>query len=104
MPNIDRIKRMENALNTASAAVNQLSEAAAAYADAQEKLAALTAYYGSEDWLSDLADDEMGLLPADLHRGVLSEDAVYDLLCDNDALLSMLREILDNQKTAPDHI
>ena len=104
MPNIDRITRMEKALDAASAAIKQLGEAANAYADAHAQLQELTAYYSSEDWFSDLSDDEMGLLPRDLKRGVLSQDAVYDLLCDNDALLSMLREILDNEKTAPDQI
>lgn len=104
MPHIDRITRMEKALDTVSAAVKNLSEAANAYADAQAQLQELAAYYGSEEWLQDLSDDESGLLPHDLKRGVLSQDAVYDLLCDNDALLLMLREILDNEKTAPDSI
>lgn len=95
---------MENALDTVSVAVKNLSEAANAYAEAQAQLQDLAAYYGSEAWLQDLSDDENGLIPHDLKRGVLSQDAVYNLLCDNDALLSMLREILDNEKTAPDSI
>lgn len=40
----------------------------------------LAGYYESDDWKKDFADDEAGLLPANLKRGVLSEDAVYDLL------------------------
>ena len=31
-------------------------------------------------WKQDFADDEAGLLPPDLKRGVLSEDGVFDLL------------------------
>ncbi len=45
-----------------------------------EKIKELEAYYGSEDWKQDFSDDEAGLLPPDLNRGVLSEDGVYDLL------------------------
>lgn len=104
MPNIKRIERMEKALDACSAAVQNLAKAANAYAQTQAELKALSAYYSSEDWMQDFADDEGGLLPGDLKRGVLSEDAVYDLLCDNAQLLAMLREILDNEKTAPDEV
>lgn len=40
----------------------------------------LEAYYTSDAWKQDYADDEAGLLPADLKRGVLSEDGIYDVL------------------------
>lgn len=107
MPNIDRITRMEKALDNVSAAVKHLSEAVNAYAELQSQYQQLTDYYFGPDWLIDLDDDNEGRLPHDLKRGVLSEDAVYDLVSDNDALLEALRELLqnlDNQKTAPDDI
>ncbi len=40
----------------------------------------LQAYYDSTDWKKDYADDEAGLLPPELKRGVLSEDGLYNLL------------------------
>lgn len=40
----------------------------------------LSDYYSSPLWLRDLDDDRAGKLPSDLKRGVLSEDAIYDLL------------------------
>ena len=40
----------------------------------------LEAYYASDVWKQDYADDEAGLLPSDLKRGVLSEDGIYNLL------------------------
>lgn len=40
----------------------------------------LSEYYTSALWKQDFADDEAGLLPQDLKRGVLSEDGVYNLL------------------------
>ena len=42
----------------------------------------LSAYYSSPLWMQDLDADQAGKLPPDLKRGVLSEDAVYNLLCD----------------------
>ena len=47
----------------------------------------LSDYYSSSLWLRDLDDDRAGKLPSDLKRGVLSEDAIYDLLCEWDSLL-----------------
>ncbi len=44
------------------------------------KIRALEEYFESDLWKKDFADDEAGLLPKDLKRGVLSEDGVYDLL------------------------
>ena len=37
-------------------------------------------YYTGPAWKEDFAADEAGLLPADLKRGVLSEDGIYDVL------------------------
>ena len=45
-----------------------------------EKLRLLDAYYTSGEWREDYEADERGELPPDLKRGVLSQDAVYDLL------------------------
>ena len=45
-----------------------------------EKLAALDAYYTSCEWREDYEADERGELPPDLKRGVLSQDALYELL------------------------
>ena len=81
-----RIQQMEQHLDRASAAVMELSAALDKYREAQESLSALNVYYGSEDWQKDFAADEAGLLPRDLKRGVLSEDAVYDLITDNHEL------------------
>jgi hypothetical protein len=52
----------------------------------QEKIEILIQYYESEQWKNDYSADERGELPADLKRGVLSEDGVYNLLNDIDSL------------------
>ena len=46
----------------------------------QSLISELEAYYTSDEWKRDFADDEAGLLPKKLPRGVLSEDGVYNLL------------------------
>ena len=55
--------------------------------------ASRSAYYGSDEWKQDLADDEAGRLPQDLKRGVLSEDAVWNLQEDNRELIARMKEV-----------
>ena len=43
-------------------------------------LQTLIRYYESGQWLHDYELDEQGLLPRELKRGVLSQDAVYNFL------------------------
>lgn len=80
MEQIKRIKRMKSYLDDTAAAISELSEALSGYEDLQDKYYELTDYYGSPDWWSDLRADEEDKLPDDLKRGVLSEDAVFDLI------------------------
>lgn len=82
MEQIERIKQMEQRLERAAAAVIELSAALEKYAAVQKDIRVLDAYYGSEEWKQDYADDEAGLLPVDLKRGVLSEDGIWNLLSD----------------------
>lgn len=73
---------MEQKLNRASRAVQQLTAALDEYDAAQDAIQQLTEYYGSDDWRRDFAADEAGLLPQGLKRGVLSEDGIWNLLSD----------------------
>lgn len=82
MEQIERITLMEQRLNRALAAARQLETALDAFAATREDVKALEGYYGSEEWKQDYHDDEAGRLPSDLPRGVLSEDAVWNLLAD----------------------
>ena len=88
---IARIRKMERNLDRALAAVKRLSTALDKYEDAQVAIAALDQYYGSEEWRQDFEDDEAGRLPADLKRGVLSEDGIWNLLTDCRELNECLR-------------
>lgn len=82
MEQIERIKQMELRMERAAKAVMELSAALENYEAVQEDIAELERYYGSEEWKQDYADDEAGFLPADLKRGVLSEDGIWNLLSD----------------------
>ena len=82
MEQIERIEKMERCLDRASQAVMRLSVALDEYAEAQDALHQLSDYYGSDAWKHDFANDSAGRLPLDMKRGVLSEDAVWNLLED----------------------
>ena len=73
---------MELRMERAAKAVMELSAALENYEAVQEDIAALEQYYGNDAWKQDFADDEAGLLPTNLKRGVLSEDGIWNLLSD----------------------
>ena len=79
---IERIGRMERHYDALSDAVMRKGWTESE----QEKLQELRQYYESGEWLSDYEADEQGLLPSDRKRGVLSQDAIYDLLADIDVM------------------
>ena len=60
--------------------LDELEEAVARYKDAKEEIKVLEEYMESGQWLRDFEADEAGEIPAGVKRGVLSEDALYDLL------------------------
>ena len=52
-----------------------------------EDLRALEAYYEGPLWRTDFESDEAGQIPQQIKRGVLSEDAIYDVLTEYQHLL-----------------
>ena len=92
MEQIERIKQMEMRMERAAKAVMELSAALENYEAVQEDISALEQYYGSEAWKQDFAADEAGLLPADLKRGVLSEDGIWNLLSDVSELAKRIKQ------------
>ncbi len=77
---VKRIERMERCFDTLYSAVQ--IDPAAVYENHKLKayLMELMQYYEGGQWLRDYELDETGHLPADLKRGVLSQDAVFDFL------------------------
>ena len=94
MNQIERITYMENVLDEVTKAVTDLNDSLEKYQALLPKLKELSDYYQRE-WRRDFEDDEAGKLPKDLKRGVLSEDAVYNLLSENQELLKQIETVLN---------
>ena len=78
MEQIERIQKYEKIMREAEELLHQ---SPGEHADLlRQKIEELEAYYSDEDWKKDFSDDEAGLLPQDLQRGVLSEDGIFNLL------------------------
>lgn len=75
---ITRIQRMEQLYDTVSAVVAE----GQSLIELRDEINVLSAYYQNGDWLHDYELDEQHLLPPNLKRGVLSQDGLYNLLCD----------------------
>ncbi len=80
---LQRIERMEEYYDAVSAAV----AAGEHFGHGLRYMArALDLYMRSGAWLRDYELDEMGLIPAGMKRGVLSEDGLYSLLRELDGM------------------
>lgn len=88
---IRRIQEMEERLDQSREVIEKLSAALEEYETAQDDYYKLENYYSSTLWMSDYEDDEAGKIPADLKRGVLSEDAVYDLITEHRDLMTRMQ-------------
>ena len=80
MKQIERIQHMEKLLDFIIKARKEQHANQEKSARIQEAIRILAEYYASDDWKRDFADDEAGLLPKDLKRGVLSEDGIWNIL------------------------
>ena len=98
MNQIERIKYMEQILDQTSFAIQDLSDSLSVYASLLSKIKELESYYQSSLWLKDFEDDEKNLLPDSLKRGVLSEDALYDLFSNQDELLLYMESLIYTSK------
>jgi hypothetical protein len=97
MEQIERIRHMEQLFDLASESITELSMTHDKYEKMQYAIAALSNYYSNDEWKQDFADDEAGLLPENLKRGVLSEDGIWNLLSDWRELEERLRSLRENQ-------
>ena len=101
MEQIERIQHYETLLDRIAPVLENLEEALDAFEGIQDDVKELSAYYEDDDWREDFEADEAGKLPADLKRGVLSEDGIYDVLSDHYALtvrlLDTVSAILKNR-------
>ncbi|MBR4162624.1 MAG: DUF4298 domain-containing protein [Solobacterium sp.] len=102
MKQIERITKMEKILDTSNAVAQSLLQALTEFEENIPEYNLLVSYYESSEWKNDFEDDEKGLLPKDLKRGVLSEDGIYNLIETNQEIYDLMEKILEikNDTTA----
>ena len=77
---ISRVEEYESKLDRATMVLTELEAALEEYERVKGDLDDLREYLDSGQWREDYEADERGELPEDLKRGVLTEDAIWDLL------------------------
>lgn len=93
MTQIERIEKMEALLDECTDEIKTFRGALNKYISARKKISELSAYYSSPEWMSDYDDSNSGKLPKGLKCGVLSEDAVFDLLSEEHNLAIEMAEL-----------
>lgn len=91
---LTRVREMEERYDELTRVLAGLDEAISEYKTFKTDLQALREYMESGQWKQDFEADEAGQIPADVKRGVLSEDGLYDLLQGADKILSLAQEAL----------
>ena len=84
---IKRVREMEARFDRLSGIIEALEKAISEFKASKDDLDALRNYMDSGQWLKDYEADEAGMIPDGLKRGVLSEDALYDLLQEADRVI-----------------
>ena len=79
---IDRVRQMEQYMDEVAGKLKSNPSGWREDKDLQKKIDILTEYMDSGQWLADYEADERGELPTDLKRGVLSQDGLYNLICE----------------------
>lgn len=74
MDRVERVREMEARLNRVTEGLENSGPSM------EEDVRILEEYYQGPLWRADFEADEEGELPADLPRGVLSEDGIYNVL------------------------
>lgn len=80
MTHIERITDMEQRYDRVDEALRALEKAVDAITSLEDDITKLDNYYSGDEWKADFESDEQGLLPQNLKRGILSEDAIWNLL------------------------
>ena len=77
---IARIEKMEQLMDRCCDACTLLEQALCRYEETEQAMEQLAAYYlDGGPWAMDCEADAAGLLPQNLKRGVLSQDALWNL-------------------------
>lgn len=106
---IMRVQQMEQYMDEVALVLKSNPKKLKEDGEFSRKVATLMDYLNSGQWLADYEADERGELPADLKRGVLSQDGLYNLICEIEERKRMeetgftVKEMLTMQKTLQEH-
>ena len=89
---LTRIAAMERRLDECRAATEALTAALEHMESLHTPMRSLFQYYGSVDWFR----DRDAVLPPEFPAGVLSEDAVYDLICETRDAARQMQRLADD--------
>ncbi len=89
-----RIEEMEMIFDESRIIIDELNKAINKYKNNENRLYKLFNYYESTRWLNDFEAYEKGKIAKDIKVGILSEDAIYDLLIEHSDLLKDLAKII----------
>lgn len=79
---VNRVCQMEQYMDEVAQALKNNPEEINNSDELRKKVEILAEYMDSGQWLTDYEADERGELPANLKRGVLSQDGLYNLICE----------------------
>ena len=79
---ISRINKMEEVFDELQLAFSKLNKDFLSNKKMKKKLNCLISYYENGKWLKDYQLDEQNKLPKNLKRGILSQDGIYNFLCE----------------------
>ena len=90
--NFKHISEMEEIFDKVLQTQSAFEKAIEEYRGLQPEIEKLEAYYSGKQWKEDFAADERGEIPADMKRGVLSEDGIYNMLERNKEIMEIIGE------------
>ena len=92
---IERININEERLDKALATIKKLEEAIEDFKSNKKNIQLVSKYYGSNNWHKDKEAYENGSIPK-IKAGVLSEDAVWNMLDDVDNVILEMKKIVNS--------
>ena len=96
MKSYEHIIKMETILDDHQALIDQLEPLLKAFSEHQKEYRQLADYYSSQQFLTDFDEANSPDFPKDIKCGVLSEDAVFNLLTENHQIALQMLEIALN--------
>jgi antirestriction protein len=96
MKSYEHISKMETILDDHQALIDQLEALLKAFSEHQKEYRQLADYYSSQQFLTDFDEANSPDFPKDIKCGVLSEDAVFNLLTENHQIALQMLEIALN--------